>query len=292
MNDPTEAELLPMFEREWGPTEPDEFAVLDRLFPYDAVTGTFGFRAGSLIANTAAAVLNQAQETIGVKGRPNVFTHEYAERHGSEFLTAAWCAMKVTYDSRHAPAPALTPHGDRAYTPWFAHDYTALGQSHAGTRANVIKYAMPGTTIFFDWAGTDDEDVVDHIGITVRNLGDGRLVTVEGNTSDSVALRVRGPDVISRVCVPAYAAPAPPPVVHGPAWPYGPGVYMRKGWIHSAGVRKVQARLNKLGYQPRLVEDGDFGTKTQAAVRWFQERDALTVDGIVGPVSWSRLFRT
>lgn len=45
-------------------------------------------------------------------------------------------------------------------------------------------------------------------------------------------------------------------------------------------VKKLQARLNELGYD--LVVDGWFGVLTQAAVKDFQSRNRLMIDGIVG----------
>jgi len=50
-----------------------------------------------------------------------------------------------------------------------------------------------------------------------------------------------------------------------------------------ASVSSLQQRLNELGAQPPLAVDGKFGPLTQAAVREFQQRRGLTVDGIVGP---------
>lgn len=280
--------------REWGPTEPDEVAVLDRFFSYDAPKGVFGFRVGSLVPNTVAASLNEAQKWIGVSGRPNRFTREYAERHGNEYLSVAWCDIFQTYVARHAPALSMLPRGDRAYTPWHVADFGAVGRAYAGTSANVIKYAKPGSVIFFDWKGSNSSAAVDHVGYVVKNPGDGRLITCEGNTSDMVALRVRGPDVIAVIGVPAYVnepvKPTTPSKPMGKAWPYKPGVFMRKGWINSAGVKLVQQVLNRLGYLPLLTADGDFGAKTEAAVRWYQKRSKLTVDGIVGPMTWNRMF--
>lgn len=47
-------------------------------------------------------------------------------------------------------------------------------------------------------------------------------------------------------------------------------------------VKKIQAVLNAKGANPALKVDGDFGPKTEAAVRAFQAEYGLKADGIVG----------
>lgn len=47
-------------------------------------------------------------------------------------------------------------------------------------------------------------------------------------------------------------------------------------------VKKIQNRLNKLGYNCGKA-DGIAGKKTKAAIRKFQRNKGLAVDGIVGP---------
>lgn len=47
-------------------------------------------------------------------------------------------------------------------------------------------------------------------------------------------------------------------------------------------VRKLQAKLN-------LEADGNFGPKTELAVKAFQKANDLSVDGIVGAKTWSKL---
>ncbi len=54
-------------------------------------------------------------------------------------------------------------------------------------------------------------------------------------------------------------------------------------------VARVQLRLNDLGYAVGTA-DGIFGAKTQAAVKLFQARNALTVDGKVGQRTMDKLF--
>jgi peptidoglycan hydrolase-like protein with peptidoglycan-binding domain len=53
-------------------------------------------------------------------------------------------------------------------------------------------------------------------------------------------------------------------------------------------VRGLQRRLIDAGFGIDEI-DGRFGSQTEAAVRAFQERSELEVDGIVGPQTWERL---
>ncbi|WP_196258554.1 N-acetylmuramoyl-L-alanine amidase [Pelagibacterium limicola] len=54
-------------------------------------------------------------------------------------------------------------------------------------------------------------------------------------------------------------------------------------------VRELQDLLNKAGASPRLNTDGDFGAKTDAALRAFQARVGLVPDGRYGPQSRTAL---
>ncbi|MGD6815630.1 glucosaminidase domain-containing protein [Metabacillus sp. 84] len=77
-------------------------------------------------------------------------------------------------------------------------------------------------------------------------------------------------------------SPPPPSAVN----PY-PGELIKKG---SKGVlvQQVQKQLNM--HKFKLAEDGVFGSKTERAVRTFQQMKGLSSDGIVGPKTWSALF--
>jgi len=54
-------------------------------------------------------------------------------------------------------------------------------------------------------------------------------------------------------------------------------------------VELLQERLSALGFKPGPV-DGDFGPKTERAVRQFQAAHNLKVDGIVGDQTWAILL--
>ena len=62
---------------------------------------------------------------------------------------------------------------------------------------------------------------------------------------------------------------------------------VRKGSTGVA-VTRAQRALDLRGYG--LAVDGDFGPATDAAVRRYQQSVGITVDGVVGPVTWSHLL--
>lgn len=78
-----------------------------------------------------------------------------------------------------------------------------------------------------------------------------------------------------------HAAPAPAPVAKGT---------LHRGSTGSAVValqRKLKSHYP--AYAGRLAADGIFGAATEAAVREFQRRAGIKVDGVVGPITKNRL---
>lgn len=93
------------------------------------------------------------------------------------------------------------------------------------------------------------------------------------------------------------SAPTPPiePPVTPPTLPPTnpfPNVLLRQGST-GENVRTLQTMLNKARVRynaiPLLAVDGNFGPMTNTAVRTFQLYHGLTVDGIVGPITWNAL---
>ncbi|QXJ23903.1 CHAP domain-containing protein [Actinomadura graeca] len=154
---------------------------------------------------TVTGMLAEARKSLGMSGRPNKITREYASRHGDEFLRASWCDMAVTYWARHSGnAGAVLLSGDRAYTVWHAEDFQRAGRWRKGSAAEVDR-ARPGDIVFFDWGASNSVDAIDHVGVVEKALGGGRLQTIEANTGDACRRRVRAANVIAGYGRPAYS---------------------------------------------------------------------------------------
>jgi murein DD-endopeptidase MepM/ murein hydrolase activator NlpD len=78
------------------------------------------------------------------------------------------------------------------------------------------------------------------------------------------------------------AAPAKPSVAPAKGSRAYPGRWLRRGEPASPDILYLQ---NKLGVNP----PGPFGPLTHAAVVAFQRKHGLLADGIVGPLTWSKL---
>ena len=74
---------------------------------------------------------------------------------------------------------------------------------------------------------------------------------------------------------------APEPVIKKDKVPY-PGYLIRKG-SRGAVVGKIQKAVG-------VKDDQIFGKNTEAAVKAFQKKNKLSADGIVGKLTWNKLF--
>ncbi|WP_067812336.1 peptidoglycan-binding protein [Actinomadura kijaniata] len=240
---------------------------------------------------TAAAMLAEARRSLGLSGRPNRITRDYASRHGDDFLSAAWCDMAVTYWARRSGnAKAVLPSGDRAYTVWHAQDFQRIGRWHTGTAANLDK-ARPGDIVFFDWGNSNSVGAIDHVGIIEKVLGGGRVQTIEGNTGDAVRRRVRSASSIAGYGRPAYDS-APGGSTPAPNWTENlvKKLPTLKRGAKGEHVESVQALLLARSH-PEVELDGDFGRTTEDAVKAVQKWGGVTADGVVGPKTWAILLR-
>ncbi len=61
-------------------------------------------------------------------------------------------------------------------------------------------------------------------------------------------------------------------------------------WDTGAAVARMQELLQAHGFPVRV--DGDFGSRTEVAVKQFQRQHGLRIDGVVGVATWSTLTKT
>ncbi|MFC3986422.1 CHAP domain-containing protein [Streptosporangium jomthongense] len=244
---------------------------------------------------TAKAMLAAARKDLGVCGRPNRITRDYASRHGDAFLLAPWCDMSITRWARESGnEAAVLPSGDRAFTIWHAEDGERLGRWYAGTTANIRKYAKPGAIVFFDWSGRDGIPPIDHVGIVERNLGDGRVQTIEGNTADSCKRRVRAANVVAGFWNPPYGTTETnwmeALVKKLPTLRLGDG--RKDGDPLKWHVKTMHYLLLARDYalDPK-VDDTVFTEVHAQGIRGLQAAAGIEVDSIVGPDTWAVLLR-
>jgi N-acetyl-anhydromuramyl-L-alanine amidase AmpD len=64
--------------------------------------------------------------------------------------------------------------------------------------------------------------------------------------------------------------------------------FRRQDYMSGSDVKLLQSKLNGAGAS--LSADGSFGPKTLSAVKNFQQSHGLKVDGIVGPITWAKLW--
>ncbi|WP_188186711.1 CHAP domain-containing protein [Nonomuraea sp. SYSU D8015] len=147
---------------------------------------------------TADQVLALARSQVGVAenaaggGTPYQQWYAYSQRaaetiardggNRAAYLNAPWCAMFISWIGEKTGArPQL---GWDAYTVTYAKWFRA--NSRFGTSAK------PGAVVFFAWSGSKDLDDINHVGLVVKDNGDGTISTIEGNTGNGkVEERVR-----------------------------------------------------------------------------------------------------
>lgn len=165
-----------------------------------------------------------------------------------------------------------------------ANYYKEKGQFHT-------KDPKPGDQIFFMNA---KKTKVSHTGI-VRKAANGKVYTIEGNTSGASGVVANGGGVAKK----AY------PLNFYRIYGYGRPNYeeekktvnveldvLQKG-SKGEQVKTLQRILHSMGYAlgSKNPIDGDFGSKTDTAVKAYQKKNGLYVDGVVGQKTWNSLLK-
>lgn len=149
-----------------------------------------------------------------------------------------------------------------------------------------------GDIIYYDWDRLGDLKPVDHVGIVEKVVGN-TLTVIEGNNGNYPNDRVRRREISSASSlIFGYARPKYP--VKSSANSSDVNISLptvRKGDTGNV-VKILQAFLVAYEYSIGISGiDGDFGFDTEYAVRQFQKRSCIAVDGIVGKDTWAELFK-
>jgi hypothetical protein len=241
------------------------------------------------MAKTATDVLRIARSQIGYEeGRDN--DNKYGRSYGMNHN--AWCQQFVWWVFRQAGAGGEMPKTavTRVAYPWYRRHRKLV----------PVRDAKPGDVVWFDFSGTLKP--VSHVGIVEKNLGRGRLQTIEGNTNRAgsrtgggVLRKVRSSRIVA-VGRPRYGAAPAPSAAPGVSDMRYPGHPIGRGSREDATVRWIQARLNVAAKNKHrvlggraLVVDGDFGEKTEKVLKDFQRRRGLKGLGQAGPKTWPLL---
>ncbi|MFB9180886.1 peptidoglycan-binding protein [Dactylosporangium sucinum] len=210
-------------------------------------------------------MLTEARKLLGLAESPPGSNHNYVTAwYGFD---GPWCDMSVSYIAAQSGNLSAVM-GKFAYTVAHAQAFANAGRWHYG-----LGGIRPGDIVFFDWGGSGSIANIDHVGIVEAVRSNGTIVTLEGNTSDMFLRRVRSNCIVG-YGRPAYGDASPMPATDG---------MLRLGSTGNA-VKKLQGNLNTV-MKSGLTVDGQFGPLTDAAVRAFQSKYRLEVDGIYGPKS-------
>lgn len=179
-----------------------------------------------------------------------------------------WCAVFISYIFKDSPNLVKKTASCQEMLEWFeAHN-------------RIVTHPQPGDIVFFKFKTNNRR--TNHVGIIISVADNNNFLTIEGNTSvrsddNGGAVMERRRTRIGNVV--GFARPAYEDMDN-----YHPT--LRRG-AKGESVELLQELLNVHNVMVKV--DGDFGVLTEEAVKQFQEVNGLTVDGIVGPVTWKAL---
>ena len=251
------------------------------------------------VKGSLEAIIEVAKKEIGTIEGPKDNETKYGKWSGVNFQPwcqsfVSWTAFTSGLDPKKYPKTASTV----AAADWFKKN-----NRWADARNDD---PTPGDWIYFDFPD-DGVNRISHVGLCIKNNGDGTIQVIEGNTSgtskgdqrnggmcvEKTRAYVKNKKGILNAVVgwgrPVYAgeenasllskagtatvAPAPAPAAK--AKKAAPAAFKPlKNGSKGTGVKTVQTLLG-------LKADGTFGPATEKAVQGFQKRSGLSATGIV-----------
>jgi hypothetical protein len=249
------------------------------------------------VKGSLEAIIEVAKAEVGTIEGPKDNETKYGKWTGANFLPwcqsfVSWCAYTSGLDAKKYPKTAATV----AASDWFKKN-----SRWADARNDD---PSPGDWIYFDFPD-DGVNRISHVGICIKNNGDGTIQVIEGNTSGTAkgdqrnggmcVEKTRGyvkdnkkklmnavvgwgrpvyageenaPLLSKRDAAPTTAAPAAPKKA-------APAAFKPlKNGSKGASVKTVQTLLG-------IKADGAFGPGTAKAVQEFQKKAGLPTTGVV-----------
>jgi len=123
---------------------------------------------------TAARFLEVAKSQVGVVEGPKDNETDFGKFTKHDFQ--AWCGSFMMWCANQAGVKIP----DVVYTPAGAEAFKKAGKWTDAAKATP----QPGDLIFFHFAAeAKPTDLIQHVGVVVKDNGDGTITTVEGNTT-------------------------------------------------------------------------------------------------------------
>lgn len=262
------------------------------------------------VKGSLEAIIEVAKKEIGTIEGPKDNETKYGKWTGANFLPwcqsfVSWCAFTSGLDAKKYPKTASTV----AAADWFKkNDRWADARNDDPT---------PGDWIFFDFPD-DGVNRISHVGICVKNNGDGTIQVIEGNTSGTA----KGDQRNGGMCVektrayvkenkkrllnavvgwgrPVYAGEENLPLLSKIGSSDAPKATTKA--VKPKASKPAKAAFNSLkvgskGQDVKKVQkllginaDGEFGPGTEKAVKAFQSSQKLKADGVVDAITFKAL---
>ena len=208
--------------------------------------------------------------------------HEVGENHtyfGSWYGSQdEWCAMFVSYCLYVAgiPEPA-------SFSKGFC--YNPNGARWFKEKIRFFSEPKVGDVAFIDYhKGTDKSDAW-HVGIVTKVIDANTIETIEGNKDDQVKHMLRTSNEWYGFGRPKYNDIPNTPIDQSvPKWP-GRFLTLTSPFMKGKDIEKWKTKMSASGCQLSGPND-TYDKNTYDTVLTFQEEKHLTLDGIVGPITW------
>ena len=113
----------------------------------------------------------------------------------SDYANANWCDMFVSWIGAQLGVKGMGADAfTRTHAQWFK-DQGRWGDT-----------PKPGAVVFFSWSGSKAIDAIDHVGMVMKDNGNGTIQTIEGNTDNAVKIRTRDASSVVGYGYPEYGA--------------------------------------------------------------------------------------